>query len=45
MILVEVRSWNSFCSVERYMGIVTFGGPAETRQNEAAYAMTKGALH
>ena len=27
---------------ERYVGIVTFGGPAETKQNGAAYAGPRG---
>ena len=34
MILIEVRSSDSFCSTEKYRGIVTFGGPAETSEME-----------
>ena len=34
MILIEVRSSDSLCSTEKYTGIVTFGGPAETSEME-----------
>ena len=34
MILIEVRSLNSNRTTERYTGIVTFGGPAETSEME-----------
>ena len=34
---IEVRSLNGHHSTERHAGIITFGGPAETKQNGAAH--------